>query len=397
MLNAHLSSFLLGTELKVISMKQIPKGYLWEVAKTGSSSECKHCGSTQVVRAGKCTSTVREEPIRQTCLWLKIHKHRIHCKSCKRTFADAIDGVFFRRKTTQRFRKFIAQACGKMSDLKTVCHFYGVSSGFVYSTYYEQLEVKLRERSHTLQWPEALGIDEHFFRRKKGVTEFVTMFTDLDKHRAFEMVHGKDHASMLEQIKDIPGRERVKWVAIDMSSSYKSFVKQFFPNAQITADKFHVLRLFSPHIMKAGAAIHGARKELKIRRKLLKNRQKLEYFERSEIDAYLKDHPELNELYRAKERVYEFYRVKGLARAVVALHKLIARFQSSEVSAIQKMAETFKRWRHEILCYFAKGYTNGFTERMNGTGKLVQRRAFGYKSFRNYRLRTLTACLFKTF
>ncbi|MBY0555409.1 transposase [bacterium] len=42
-------------------------------------------------------------------------------------------------------------------------------------------------------------------------------------------------------------------------------------------------------------------------------------------------------------------------------------------------------------------YTNAFTERMNGTGKLVQRRAFGYKNFRNYRLRTLSACYFKTF
>ncbi len=196
---------MLGTELKAISMKQVPRGYLWEVEKTTSAKECKHCGSERVVRAGKISSTVREEPIRQTCLWLKIHKHRIHCKDCKRTFADAVDGVLFRRKTTQRFRKFIAQACGKMSDLKTVCRSYGVSSCFVYSTYYEQVEIKLRERNNALQWPEALGIDEHFFRRKKGATEFVTMFTDLGKKRAFEMVHGKDHASMLEQIREIPG------------------------------------------------------------------------------------------------------------------------------------------------------------------------------------------------
>ena len=69
----------------------------------------------------------------------------------------------------------------------------------------------------------------------------------------------------------------------------------------------------------------------------------------------------------------------------------------SSLEEIQKLLRTFKRWRHEIVRYFENGYTNAFTERMNGTGKLVQRRAFGYKSFRNYRLRTLSACLFKTF
>jgi transposase len=65
--------------------------------------------------------------------------------------------------------------------------------------------------------------------------------------------------------------------------------------------------------------------------------------------------------------------------------------------AINKIAGTLKRWRQEILSYFAHRYTNGFTERTNGTGKLVQTLAYGYKSFKNYRLRVLSACLFKLF
>jgi transposase len=69
----------------------------------------------------------------------------------------------------------------------------------------------------------------------------------------------------------------------------------------------------------------------------------------------------------------------------------------SNLEEVQRFLRTLKRWQHEILRYFEKGYTNAFTERMNGTGKLVQRRAFGYKSFKNYRLRMLSACFFKTF
>ena len=149
--------------------------------------------------------------------------------------------------------------------------------------------------------------------------------------------------------------------------------------------------------MKTGKEIHGHRKELKTRRKLLYSRKKLDYFVRVEIDRYLKDRSKLNDLYRFKEKLFELYRIKGFDRAVSAFAKLIREMEGSPYEEIQRLVRTFKRWRHEILRYFEKGYTNAFTERMNGTGKLVQRWAFGYKSFRNYRLRTLTACLHKAF
>jgi transposase len=46
------------------------------------------------------------------------------------------------------------------------------------------------------------------------------------------------------------------------------------------------------------------------------------------------------------------------------------------------------RWRNEILAYFGTGLTEGF----NNKAKLVKKRAYGYRSFRNYRLRLLNAC-----
>ena len=378
-------------------MRSYKTGHMWEVAKIPEEMACHRCGSLRTVKAGKCTSVVREESVRTQSLWLKIHKHRIYCKDCKRTFTESVSGIWPKRKSTQRFRKSVASACGRMSDLSTVSRFYKVSHGFAYQVYYEQVEVKLRERITAIKWPEVIGIDEHFFRRHQGITEFVTMITDLKGRKTFELVHGKDHESLFRQLDAIPGRENVKVVVIDMSSAYKSFVQKFFPNAVMVADKFHVLRLFTPHLMKAGKEIHGHRQELKTRRKLLWSRAKLDYFVRVEIDQYLRNHEKLDELYRWKEKLFELYRIKGYGRARYAFTKLIDQMKSSTHLEIQRLRRTFMRWKEEILRYFENGYTNAFTERMNGTGKLVQRRAFGYKSFRNYRLRTLSACLFKTF
>ncbi len=336
MLNEHLTSFLLGNKLKLIANRSHRGGRLWEVEKLPEAVACLRCGSIRTVRAGRCSTVVREEPIRQEALWLKIHKHRIYCKDCKKTFAEPVAGIWPKRRSTQRFRKFIAKACEQSSDLLTVSRSLKVSHGFCYQAYYEQVEIKLREHQSRNQWPEVLGLDEHFFRRKDGITEFVSLFADLKRRKIFEVVHGKEHGSLIKQLEDIPGRENVKIVVIDMSSSYRSFVAKFFPNAKMIADKFHVMRLFSPHIMKRGKEIHGHRQELKIRRKLLMSRQKLDYFIRAEIDAYLKDHPQLNELYRWKEKLYEFYRIKGYDRAVNAFNKMLIELQKGLINMSTK-------------------------------------------------------------
>jgi len=40
----------------------------------------------------------------------------------------------------------------------------------------------------------------------------------------------------------LKGKEAVQVVCIDLSSSYKSIIKQHFPQAMIVAGRFHVIR-----------------------------------------------------------------------------------------------------------------------------------------------------------
>jgi hypothetical protein len=127
----------------------------------------------------------------------------------------------------------------------------------------------------------------------------------------------------------IPGRENVRWVSLDMSDSYRSFARNFFPNARLVADKFHVLRLLTP-------AIHRALRAQKLRKEALP-------------------------MYPA--------------------------CPSSKPFARPSCAGARRCWPTS----FAASPTpapGGF----NGKAKLVIRRAYGYKSFRNYRLRLLSCC-----
>jgi transposase len=258
--------------------------------------------------------------------------------------------------------------------------------------FYERtsLELKLRERQNP--WPEKIGIDEHFFSRRRGFTEFVTVTTDMVNKRVREVALGKAIGDITPQFTHIEGRENVKQVVCDLADTYRSFAKQFFPNAEVVADKFHVLRLLSHHIMRKRKEITGTNADRKARRMLLMSSKKLEYFERKTIWTYLQTHPELAELYKWKERLHSFYRIHGHEKARIALSHMLDEMALSTMPEIKTLRRTLQRWSREILNYFKSRLTNARTEGFNNVAKLVQKRAYGYKSFRNYRLRLLSAC-----
>lgn len=392
-----LARFLLTKELKLIATKRFRNGYLWVVEKARQKIEvCPKCATPCTVRAGKAISVVRDECIRSQPIWLQIHKHRYYCHTCKKRFTESVSGIWPRRRTTQRFRNSVAERCHKATSLLSVQRDLRLSTGFIYHVFYERLEVKLNERKGA-PWPKVLGIDEHFFRRTEGFTQFVTVFCDLGKNKLFEMALGKDTRSVMEQVAQIPGREHVRVVVMDLSNGYRSLVQKLFPNAQIVGDKFHVVRLFSPLIMKVGKDLFGHRQQLFWRRLLLKNRAKLNYDTRFEIDRRLVPYPVLREIYGWKNRIDGFYRIRGFQRARKTFPKILEQMKLSNLQQIRRLAQTLKRWQNAILLHFEQKLTNAATEAINNLAKIVQRRAFGYKSFRNYRIRTLSACLVRSF
>ena len=174
------------------------------------------------------------------------------------------------------------------------------SRSLVGRIFYEQMETKLRERMQS-PWPKVLGLDEHFFKRTRFGVEFTTVFTDVGRRRMFEMALSKNNRSLIEQMAHVPGRENVELVVMDLARGYNSFARTMFPQARIVADKFHVLRLLTPSLLKTRREIHGHRQELGLRKKLLRSREKLDYYECFDLDRYLRQHPKLAELYHFKE------------------------------------------------------------------------------------------------
>ncbi|WP_232048544.1 transposase [Legionella adelaidensis] len=90
------------------------------------------------------------------------------------------------------------------------------------------------------------GSGEHFFSKKEG---FATTLCDLRKHKVFDVVRGRSEGDLKDYLQQLPGKERVKVICMDLSSTYRSIVKKYFPNAMIVADGFHVIRLIQHQCM----------------------------------------------------------------------------------------------------------------------------------------------------
>lgn len=389
----YLTQGLLLPELKLVLVSRIsPSSYRWVTQKQRKGAVCPKCARFSLVLYDKRTVNLLDQPIQGKQVFLRVLKQRYFCKTCKKPFTEPLPGVIPRRRTTQRFRTQLYWACENFTDLKRVCKAYRCSAGFVYKAYYE---LSLRSRKHNrYPFTSVIGMDEHVFGRKKGVgkREFVTMIVDHNNKKLREVTLGKSHLQLLEGLKDIPGRENVKLVTLDLSDSYKSFVKSFFPNAKIIADRFHVQRLINPILHQARMQITGDKRTNPVRHLLNKNRNNLKYYERSALDQWLRANPKINEIYQFKEAIARFYRTRGIRRAEEIFNHIITQLGLSENSLLHTLKNTFVRWKNEILNFFLFRFTNARVEGFNNVAKVIKRRAYGFRSFENYKLRLLNAC-----
>jgi transposase len=92
----------------------------------------------------------------------------------------------------------------------------------------------------------------------------------------------------------------------------------------------------------------------------------------------------------AKEAVRELYEVDDTALAGHFIDELITDMADRDWPIeVRSMGRTLARWREPIIAWHDLRISNGPTESMNNLAKRIKRVGFGFRSFRNYRIRTL--------
>jgi transposase len=269
-----------------------------------------------------------------------------------------------------------------------------MGSATIERIYHQFTQRRARER-RDWQCPLVLGIDEHTLH--KGC-RFATTFCDLRNHSIFDVVEGRSAAALEPFLKQLRGRQRVRVVCIDLSSPYRALIRRYFPRARIVADRFHVIRIVLHHFMALMRSIHPEIRNHRGNLAALRKRpDRLSENQRLRRDALFESHPALQPLHQQMHALCDLLRHrhqnKNQCRPLAEqLLYAIEQLRRSGFAQLATLAHTLSTWSAEIACMWRFTKNNGITEGFHRKMKLIQRRAYGFRNFQNYRLRVIAQC-----
>ena len=381
-------------DLKILKIEKISASHRKFICeKTTEWEVCRKCPTKSYSVHDRRNVLIKDQKLKNKNITLQIRKRRFRCPNCKSVFTESVQGIKVGYRTTENYRGQLLHDFKRYHCTTDVAYQNRCSSTLVTQVVNQRLELELRKTMNT-PWGKTVLIDEHGFKKSKKSArkQMVTAFVDNNRKCLRELAPSKYHDDLKKTIEHIPGRENVSHVVIDMDDQFKLFATNFFINAKIVVDKFHVIRLIHPAIRKYRKEVTGDKRSNPIRLLLLKNRERLEPYQRRAVSRFCRENPKVGEVYRFKERLSNFYRIKGKKQARRVLIKILDDMARSKLPEIKTLRRTLLKWINEILRYFETGLTNARVEGFNRKCKLIQRMAYGFKSFKNYRLRALYNC-----
>ena len=207
-------------------------------AKQRKRPKCIHCGHNKLYIKDKKLRKIQHETFSNRKVFLLLHARKFMCLKCSRYFWERFKGILPYNTKTEPFKKQVAYDAFRGVTKKDSASFHNIGEASVYRYFLYELKRKSKEFKYDI--PKVLGIDEHFFTKKKG---YSTTICDLRHNRVYDLVLGRSEKALERYFLSLKGREKVQVVCIDLSSSYRSIIKKYFPNAKIVSDRFHVMRL----------------------------------------------------------------------------------------------------------------------------------------------------------
>lgn len=364
---------------------------------------CTRCGQTSHNLHQNRWHLVKDLSVSGQKTYLKVNRRQWKCKICGRPFSEELEWLKMRRRYTKRLAENILKQLAN-SNIKNLCKINGVTTAEV-----ERMLKDIEEEvnNQPIESVKKLGIDEIALR--KGKHDYCAVLVDLEESKLLRILR--------KRTKEVVGEELIKWgeevlenieeVSIDLWTGYKSVVEKLMPNAEVVADRFHVMKKINEELdeqrKKERREIikikKKSEKELKIKAitnskyVLLKNREDLTETEKTKLKEIDDNFPRLKRMYGEKERIRKIYEMaknweEGLEE--------IGKWLNKAKDLFPKSSKTIRNWIGEIVSYFDNRTTQGRVEGINNKIKLVKRLAYGLRNFNNFCVRVFLDRYFKT-
>jgi transposase len=232
----------------------------------------------------------------------------------------------------------------------------------------------------------------------KGHGKYVLVISAPEVGLVLDLLEDRTKATLLQWL-EARGTEwcaAIEVACSDMWDAYQEAAAEKLPNAQRVVDRFHVMKNLNEALTKARRALQ---KEAEVdtqaalkgcRWLLVKNPENLNADQPQTLKGMLERSPELKACYELKETFRTLFNQKlDAATADKQLLKWIGEVEASPFKALQSFVKTLHHWWPQILNYFEGRHNNGFAEGVNLKIKMLNRRGYGYRNFKSFRLHVL--------
>lgn len=317
---------------------------------------------------------------------LVLRKRRYVCPSCGKRFAEKVPFLPKYQRTTNRLWVYILQQLRSAYSMKSIAQKVNVSASTVarvldYVSY------------NITSLPSVLSIDE--FKGNADGEKFQCIVTNPKKKIVLDILPDRKQEALCKYFSKFTNRSQVQYITMDMSGPFRATAKRCFPNAEIVADKFHVVRqvtwAFENVRKRVQKEFHQDRRKYfkHARRLLLKRSEKLTSDQLQQVSIMLSCSKELAFAYHLKNEFYRFMDSKNETEAKKRLKNWMLIAAAADIPEFKKCINTFSDWSKEILNAFKTGLSNGYTEGCNNRIKVIKRNAYGIRNFQRMRKRIL--------
>lgn len=356
---------------------------------------CIHCSSENLRKKEGFNRIFKHHSIGVAKSVLLIRTYKFHCRGCGKYFNQRMPGIGPYQRVTEPLKDEVSMKHHDGHSILKVSERLCIGQATVGRYYKQYLQRKFNEHKNA-SVPKVLGIDEKKFSKKLG---YQTTLVNLQRHTVYDIVLGRTESNLGKYLQRLPDRNNCKVVVMDLSETYRNIARNYFPQAMIVADRFHVVRLINHHFLKTWSQIDQVGRKNRGLMYLMRMHEwsKMKDKSRKNLERYLSENPALKAVYDFKQELMKLIltRVSGKSQAREHISKLldaIRALKTSKFRNLETLGNTLDEWKEEIVRMWRFSKTNSITEGLHRRMDEIQNRAYGMHNFGNFRIRVKAYC-----
>ncbi|REJ49908.1 MAG: ISL3 family transposase [Microcystis aeruginosa TA09] len=374
-------------------------GIVCRIESKNQKAICPRCGLESDKLHQNHRHLVKDLPISVQPVYLQVNRRQFKCNNCQKPLSEELDFVASKRTYTKRLAENILEQL-KSGDILNVSRRNDVTE--------EEIQRMIEDIAEEITEPDLselkrLGIDE--IALVKGQKNYCAVLVNLDTVKLIAILEKRTQEELRETLtgwgKEV--LEQIEEVSIDLWLPYKNLVKELMPSAEVVADRFHVMKQINQELDEQRRAEkraveaqknkkQKAEKEAKLevlkrsKYSLLKNEKYLTEPQKIKLEAIKETLPNLKKMHELKEEFRKIYETsENPTEGLLSISEWLAKSSS----VFTKSCQTIRNWFGEIISYFEQRTTNGVVEGINNKLKLIKRRGYGFRNFRNFWVRSM--------